>query len=165
MATEAKGKNMKNVIYAGSNEATKPASPFIPISKLIAKLANFLPPEKICSIKKIEKDLKEKKITRRQMVGHLRSIVHDDYLLASTIKSYNDEETKYAMAAEAQGMNTTGPIRTDEKPTSPFIPLSKLIAKLASCLPREKTCLVKKIEMALKASKITLISLQTIFDC
>lgn len=35
--------------------------------------------------------MQERKITRRQMVGLLRSIVQDDYLLASTIKNHNDK--------------------------------------------------------------------------
>jgi len=51
----AKDSSNSNLLIE-SNAARKPMSPFIPSAELIAKLSNSLPHEKICSIKKTEKD-------------------------------------------------------------------------------------------------------------
>ncbi|KAG9449948.1 hypothetical protein H6P81_009913 [Aristolochia fimbriata] len=68
----------------------KPTSPWMPFSKLIVLLSEYLPANAINLIKKYYNDYRAKMITREHMIKRVR-LIAGDKLLASAIKSFQSK--------------------------------------------------------------------------
>nr|GMC69861.1 probable inactive poly [ADP-ribose] polymerase SRO5 isoform X2 [Ipomoea batatas] len=67
-----------------------PNSPWISFPALVSALGKFLPPQSMKLITKYQKDHRERRITRHEMIQHVRKLAGDD-LLASIIKAQRDK--------------------------------------------------------------------------
>ncbi|KAJ8553774.1 hypothetical protein K7X08_024452 [Anisodus acutangulus] len=70
-----------------------PKSPWITFAALISALSKFLPPHTIKLITKYHSDHKERKITRRDLIQHVRKLA-GDALLTAIIKSCKNKHNK-----------------------------------------------------------------------
>ncbi|GAB4845681.1 hypothetical protein Ancab_039084 [Ancistrocladus abbreviatus] len=78
----------------------RPTSPWMSFSSLISVLSKFLPTHVIKLISKYFKDYKEKKISRRELIQHLRRIAGDELLIA-VIKSCTAKDLKASASYHA----------------------------------------------------------------
>nr|GLL22363.1 probable inactive poly [ADP-ribose] polymerase SRO5 isoform X1 [Ipomoea trifida] len=67
-----------------------PNSPWISFPALVSALGKFLPPQSMKLITKYQKDHRERRITRHEMIQHVRKLAGDD-LLATIIKAQRDK--------------------------------------------------------------------------
>ncbi|KAK6920708.1 RST domain [Dillenia turbinata] len=74
-------------------EPLRPTSPWMPFPLLISVLSNFLPPAKINLMIKYHSEHKAKKITRHDLIRHVRQIAGDRLLIA-VIKSFRAKHFK-----------------------------------------------------------------------
>ncbi|CAJ1975139.1 unnamed protein product [Sphenostylis stenocarpa] len=72
-------------------EPLRPTSPWMPFPTLISVLSKVLAPHDIVLISKLYKEKKEKKISRRELIGRVRQIAGDKLLFA-VIKSYREKD-------------------------------------------------------------------------
>ncbi|XP_019197262.1 PREDICTED: probable inactive poly [ADP-ribose] polymerase SRO5 isoform X1 [Ipomoea nil] len=68
-----------------------PNSPWISFPALVSALGKFLPPQSMKLITKYQKDHRERRITRHEMIQHVRKLAGDD-LLATIIKAQRDKQ-------------------------------------------------------------------------
>lgn len=70
-----------------------PKSPWIGLGSLISVLSRFLPPDTVTLIKKYHFEFHERKLSRHEMIQHVRQAVGDK-LLISVIKSVKSQQNK-----------------------------------------------------------------------
>ncbi|KAE9604392.1 hypothetical protein Lal_00035438 [Lupinus albus] len=81
-----------------SKEPLRPSSPWMPFPTLISVLSKVLPLSDIALISKFQRDHKEKKISRHEMINKVRQIAGDKLLIAA-IKSHRAKKTKSKLSA------------------------------------------------------------------
>ncbi|GKV36435.1 hypothetical protein SLEP1_g44570 [Rubroshorea leprosula] len=84
-----------------------PTSPWLPFPALLSALSKFLPPSDLASLTKYHRELREKRITRHQMIQRVRQLAGDK-LLVSVIKSLG-AKPKASSGSSQRMMSMRGP--------------------------------------------------------